>query len=288
MADGRPRVALDGLTAVRVWVLGSGSRGNALLVEASGTRLLVDAGFLPRPLGARLAAVGHRPEQVHAVVVTHEHEDHAKGAPDGARRFGWQLHASHGTIAAMPALADAGATGFAPGASFAVGHLVVETVKVPHDAGGPVAVVVSDPKTGARCGVATDLGTIPAALLTAFRDLDILVLESNHDEAMLEAGPYPPSVRARIASRTGHLSNRAAASAARALAHKGLRHLVLAHVSEKCNTPALARAATASALADSRFRGTLHVAPQDAPIGPFAPVATRVQVARQLELELLG
>jgi phosphoribosyl 1,2-cyclic phosphodiesterase len=169
-----------------------------------------------------------------------------------------------------------------------VGNLVVESVKIPHDAAAPVALVVADPVSGARCGIATDLGTIPAALMTAFRDLDVLVLESNHDEAMLAAGPYPPSVRDRIASRTGHLSNRVAASAARALAHKGLRHLVLAHVSEKCNTPSLARQATQAMIEGTRFRGALHVAPQDAPIGPFAPVITQVAVASQLELELLG
>jgi phosphoribosyl 1,2-cyclic phosphodiesterase len=273
---------------MKVWVLGSGSRGNAVLVEAANTRVLVDCGFMPRPLGARLSAVGAHPEEIHALVLTHEHEDHAKGAPAAVTKWGWSLHATHGTIAAMPALGAAGAQGFAAGATVRVGNLVVESVKIPHDAAAPVGLVVVDPSNGTRCGIATDLGTVPAAMLTAFRDLDILVLESNHDETMLANGPYPRVLQNRIASRTGHLSNRSAAAAARALSHRGLRHLVLAHVSEANNTPSLALETATTALAGSRFRGTLHVAPQDAPIGPFAPVRTQVAVANQLELELLG
>lgn len=271
---------------MRAWVLGSGSRGNAVLVECAGTRVLVDCGFSPRTLAGRLAAIGLRPEDIHAVVLTHEHQDHAKGAVAGATRFGWPVYATEGTLRALGPVPHA--TPFTPGATIAVGHAIVDSVRVPHDATQPVAVVVSDPGSGARCGVALDLGAVPAAMLSLFRTLDVLVLEANHDLAMLEAGPYPPAVRTRIASRSGHLSNADAARAVRAFAHRGLRHVVLAHVSETCNTPALAIATVRDALAGSKFRGAVHAAPPDGPIGPFAAVTTRIAAPHQFELGLLA
>lgn len=271
---------------MRVWVLGSGSRGNAVLVECAGTRLLVDCGFAPRTLAGRLAAIGFAPADVHAVVLTHEHQDHAKGAAAGAARFGWRVHATDGTLRALGDVPNAAP--FPAGATVAVGHAVVETVRVPHDAAQPVALVVSDPAGGARCGVAFDLGHVPAAMLPCFRDLDVLVLESNHDPDLLAAGPYPPSVRARIASRVGHLSNPDAGRAIRAFAHRGLRHVVLAHLSETSNTPAVALATVRDVLAGSKFRGTLHTAPPDGPIGPFAPVRTRIAAPAQFELGLFA
>lgn len=271
---------------MRVWVLGSGSRGNAVLVECAGTRLLVDCGFSPRTLAGRLAAIGRTPSDVHAVVLTHEHLDHAKGAAAGAAQWGWRVHASEGTLRALGEVPNA--EPFTPGATVAVGGAVIETLRIPHDAAQPVAVVVADPGASTRCGVALDLGHVPAAMLTAFRDLDVLVFEANHDPALLAAGPYPPSVRARIEGRQGHLSNPDAARAIRAFAHRGLRHVVLAHLSEHCNTPSAARAAVAQALEGSRFRGQLHVAPADGPIGPFAPTATRIGAPEQFELGLFG
>lgn len=271
---------------MRVWVLGSGSRGNAVLVECAGTRLLVDCGFSARTLAGRLAAVGMSPRDVHATVLTHEHQDHAKGAAAAASAWGWQVVASAGTLAALPPMD--GAVAVAPGATVAVGHAVVETVRVPHDAAQPIAVVVRDPEDRARCGVALDLGHVPAGLLTAFKSLDILVFEANHDADMLASGPYPPSVQARIRGRTGHLDNASCARAVRAFAHRGLRHVVLAHVSETCNTATLARTAVQAALVGTKFRGQVHVAPADGPIGPFAPVATRVAAPVQFELGLLA
>jgi phosphoribosyl 1,2-cyclic phosphodiesterase len=271
---------------MRVWVLGSGSRGNAVLVECAGTRLLVDCGFSPRTLAGRLAAVGFAPADIHATVLTHEHQDHAKGAAAASAQWGWQVVASPGTLAALPSLV--GAQPVVPGGTVAVGHAIVETVRVPHDAAQPMAVVVRDPDGAARCGVAVDLGHVPAGLLTAFKDLDVLVFEANHDADLLASGPYPPSVQARISGRAGHLDNATAARAVRACAHRGLRHVVLAHLSDTCNTPTLARSAVLAALAGTRFRGQVHTAPADGPIGPFAPVATRVASPVQFELGLLA
>lgn len=271
---------------MRVWVLGSGSRGNAVLVECAGTRLLVDCGFSPRSLAGRLAAIGFRPADVHAVVLTHEHLDHAKGAAAGAAQWGWTVHATAGTLAALGPVPNAHS--FAPGATVAVGHAVVETLRIPHDAAQPVAVVVADPSGGARCGVALDLGHVPAAMLTAFRELDLLVFEANHDADRLATGPYAPALKARVAGRQGHLSNDESARAIRAFAHRGLRHVVLAHLSEVNNTPALALATVQRALDGSRFRGALHTAPPDGPIGPFAPSRTRIGAPVQFELGLFA
>jgi phosphoribosyl 1,2-cyclic phosphodiesterase len=260
---------------VRLWVLGSGSRGNAVLVESGETRVLVDAGFQPRELARRLGAVGIAPESVRACVVTHEHGDHVRGAAAAAAQWGWELHASAGTAQACAALLAAGARTFEPGATFAVGGIEVRTVPTPHDAAAPVAVVATATRSGARAGICYDLGHATDAVRVAMRELDVLVLEANHDEGMLRGGPYPPSVQGRIASRTGHLSNRAAAALARQCANPNLRHVVLAHLSEVCNDQAVAAAAVTEAMAGTRFRGKVHTAAQDACVGPFLPRATR-------------
>lgn len=269
---------------MRLWVLGSGSRGNAVLLECGDTRVLVDAGF-PAPIIAdRLARIGVPPESVTACVVTHEHHDHARGARSGARRWRWALHATHGTSAALPGLAHA--TRLEPGHPITVGSIELLPVEVPHDALEPVAIVATSTRSGVRMGIAYDLGHAPAALRRACADLDVLVLEANHDEGMLRAGPYPPSVQHRIAGPRGHLGNAAAARLAQDAAHAALHHLVLAHLSEQCNDARTAMTAVASALAPTRFTGTVHVAPQDGVLGPFTARVERTRRAQQLSLGL--
>lgn len=268
---------------MRVWVLGSGSRGNAVLLECGDTRLLVDAGFAPRELAARLAVIGVAPQSIEACVITHEHADHVKGAGVAARRWGWQLFATPGTAAGCPALVAADARTVEAGAGFAVGQFDVATVPVSHDAADPVAVVVTARATGARAAVCYDLGFAGDAVRQGLKDLDVLVLESNHDDAMLRSGPYPPVVQQRIASRHGHLSNSAAARVARECVTPNLRHLVLAHLSQQCNDGRLARQAMSAALARTRFRGVVDAAAQDAVCGPFLPRGVRqAPVAEQL------
>lgn len=270
---------------MRVWVLGSGSRGNATVVDNGGTRVVVDAGFSPRELARRFGAAGIAPQSVEAVIVTHEHDDHVKGAWAAARKWGWTVHATAGTIAASPALQAGRVTPFAAGATLTFGALQAVTVPTPHDACEPVAVILTDVPSGARVGIATDLGRETDRLRSALRELDVLVLESNHDEVLLQRGPYPVSVRRRIASASGHLSNVAAAALARSCAHAGLQHLVLAHLSERCNTPDHALAAVASALSRSRFRGRVSAAAQDAVCGAFVS-ASRAAKTVQLALGL--
>lgn len=271
---------------MRLWVLGTGSRGNALLLECGDSRLLIDAGFPARVLGDRLSAIGVAPESIEAVVLTHEHTDHVRGAAAGARKWGWTLHASEGTVRAYPELDAADVGTFESGATHTVGAFDVRTVPVSHDAEEPVAVVVTARRSGTRVGVAYDLGCVSETVRSAFADLDLLVIEANHDGGMLRSGPYPVCVQQRIASRSGHLSNRAAASLVRGCVHPGLGQVVLAHLSDSCNTADLARDAIVSALAGTRFRGYLDVARQDLVAGPYVPRVHERRHVQQLALEL--
>ena len=270
---------------MKVWVLGSGSRGNATVIDNGSTRVLVDAGFSSRELKRRLATAGIAPESIEAVIVTHEHNDHMCGAARSAHRWNWALHATAGTVQGAPELVDADVRTFDSGAMLTFGTMNVHTVPISHDATEPIGVVATDIVSGARAAVVLDLGRMTPQLRDAIRDLDILVLESNHDEAMLARGPYPISVQRRIAGASGHLSNRDAAMIARTCAHSGLQHLVLAHLSEQCNTPDHALASVSAALARSRFRGRVTAAQQDVVHGAFV-AGRRGGRAQQLALAL--
>jgi phosphoribosyl 1,2-cyclic phosphodiesterase len=247
---------------VQVTVLGSGSRGNALVIESGGHRVLVDAGFSARALATRLAAARIAPESIDALLLTHEHDDHASGAVAASARWGWPVVATAGTLAALPALPRA-ATTVLGAAGAAVGPLRLDGVPVPHDAREPVAVLCTDTGSGARCGIVTDAGRVPEGLADRLGRLDILVVEANHDAARLAAGPYPAMLKRRIAGGAGHLNNAQAARLAGACVRAGLGAVVLAHLSETNNTPQLAVQAVRTALraAGWRPRG-LHVAAQ--------------------------
>ncbi len=226
--------------------LGSGSKGNALLVESGRTRVLVDCGFGPRETAARLDRLDVAPESVTAVLVTHEHADHVGGAAACAARFGWTIHASHGTASAARQLAEVAVRRFDSHAPFAVGELEIHPYPVPHDAREPTQFVFSD--GSARLGVLTDAGVLTPHIVAMLADCAALVLECNHDADMLARGRYPPPLKQRIAGGFGHLENAAAASLLRAMDVSKLRHVVAAHLSEENNTPALARSALAEAL----------------------------------------
>jgi phosphoribosyl 1,2-cyclic phosphodiesterase len=230
---------------MRLQILGTGSRGNAMLLEAGDTRLLIDAGFMPRTLARRLRAVKVPPESIDAVVVTHEHADHAGGVAANVERHGWRVYATRGTLANAPDLQAAApsASIITPGASTAIGGIDILPVRISHDAAEPVAIVATDRATGYRTGIVYDLGLPTDSLRKAFAHLDTLVVEANYDPTMLRVGPYPPVVQRRIAGTRGHLSNGAAATFVANVRHRGLRQVVLAHLSENCNTPDLALAA---------------------------------------------
>jgi len=242
---------------LRFTSLASGSQGNCLVVEAGATRVLVDCGLSPRETRRRLARRGLEPEALRAILVTHEHDDHAGGAFAFAAEHGVEVVLTRGTLHAQRETQASGRAdaldderlrlrlidGREP---FAIDDLEVRPFTVPHDAREPVQFVLSD---GARrLGVLTDLGTPTPHVIDMLSGCDALVLECNHALDLLWSGGYPRWLKARIAGPLGHLDNDAAASLLAALDRSRLRHVIAAHLSEQNNRPELARAALAGVL----------------------------------------
>jgi phosphoribosyl 1,2-cyclic phosphodiesterase len=254
---------------VKLTVLGSGSRGNAIAIVADGRTLLIDAGFGPRSLARRAKSVGIRLRTLDGVLLTHEHGDHARGAAALARYLGCPVYASPGTLRSLgPRLAGVTTRPIRPEYdTVVIGPFQVAAARTSHDAAEPLAVAID--AAGRRVGIAYDLGVPTRAVRDLLRDCGCLVVETNHDEAMLAAGPYPLAVQRRIAGVGGHLSNRAAANLVHELYHDALETVVLAHLSDRCNTPALAEAAVSSMLRRCRFRGRVVVALQWTPLAPM-------------------
>lgn len=228
--------------------LGSGSQGNALVVEAGGTRVLLDCGFATKATVERLSRLGIAPEQLDAIVVTHEHGDHVAGAFRFARRHNLTVFLTHGTHAAttrnsppLPAcrLIDSHT-------AFAIGDLEIQPFPVPHDAREPVQYVFSNGRH--RLGVLTDTGSITPHIVDVLRHCDALMLECNHDAALLAASDYPPSLIRRISGRFGHLDNETSASLLGQIDTRRLQHLIAAHLSQQNNRPQLAISTLAAAL----------------------------------------
>jgi len=233
---------------MRFCSLGSGSGGNATVVEASSgittSRLLIDCGFSLRELESRLSRTGLVCDDLDAVFVTHEHGDHIGCALALARRHGLPLWMSRGTWRAIGQPELPGLLQFArDGQAIALGDLQLMPYTVAHDAQEPLQLCCSDGNH--RLGVLTDVGSITPHLLAHLQGCDALLLECNHDSALLAASRYPASLKARIGGRLGHLSNDTAAQILAACLHGGLKHLVAAHLSAQNNTPGLARAALA-------------------------------------------
>ena len=280
---------------LRITVLGSGSRGNAILIDGTdGTdgAVLVDAGFGPRSLVRRLNAAGRRPEEISALVLTHEHTDHASGAAAACARWGWPLYGSAGTLEALgvgsgTVVSPREARVFTADGPTAIGGFLLETTSVPHDARDCRALVFTDIRSGARAGVAMDVGQVPEALPLAFARLDLIAVESNHDEQLLASGPYPWSLKQRISGGLGHLSNGAAAAFVSACAHRGLRGVLLTHLSETNNRPALAIERSRDALRRAGWtRDALSAASQHIPLAPMTSSGAAAWLARASQLSL--
>ena len=228
--------------------LGSGSEGNALVIEVGDTRVLVDCGFRVRDTVARLARLGVAADSIDAILVTHEHADHIGGVAGFAARYRVPVWLTFGTLemagerfARLPQV-----YGFDSHDVFAVGMVEVRPFPVPHDAREPVQFVVGDGVH--RLGILTDIGVTTRYVEASLSGCDALVLECNHDLGMLEGGDYPWPLKQRIASRLGHLHNEAAAALLAALDTSRLLHVVAAHLSQQNNTPDKARAALSKAL----------------------------------------
>jgi phosphoribosyl 1,2-cyclic phosphodiesterase len=227
--------------------LGSGSEGNALLVQAGGTTIMIDCGFGINETLRRCARLGLAPEAVDAIIITHEHGDHIGGAPRLARRFDIPVWLTFGTLSATESRWD-GCTlrGFDSQDAFLVGELEVQPFPVPHDAREPAQMTVTDGTR--RLGVLTDVGETTAHIEASLAHCDALFLEANHCEHLLAQSAYPPSLKARISGRFGHLSNTASAALLARVAGSQLQRVVAAHLSRQNNRPDLAQAAFAGAL----------------------------------------
>lgn len=232
--------------ALRAASLGSGSSGNATVVEGAGTRLLIDCGFGPRVTERRLRAVDVDPATLDAVVVTHEHEDHLRGLVRFADRHDLPVHATHGTLRALgerPQRAQV----FDAHRPLRLGGLTLEPFPVVHDATEPCQFVVSN---GARrLGLLTDSGTVTPHIIEMLGACDGLLLECNHDPDMLRAGPYPYWLQQRISGSWGHLSNEQAGTLLQALDVVRLQWVLAGHLSERNNSAEAVHNALAPALA---------------------------------------
>lgn len=240
---------------VSVSVLASGSRGNSTIVQSSSTRILVDAGISCREIFKRLKAAGEDPHSLSAVVITHEHSDHVYGLATLAKKLGVPIFMTGATHQAW-ARSVRDATGeppqttciefFSAGHRFRIGDIDVMPFTIPHDAADPVGFAFR--VEGVKVAIATDLGYIPPSVCDQLQGCDVLVLESNHDLEMLRGGPYPWSVKQRVMSRVGHLSNDALAQFFVNDYDGSASYIVLAHLSEQNNHPEIARRAAEVAL----------------------------------------
>lgn len=263
---------------VSVSLLASGSKANCALVASSTTRILIDAGLSCRETLKRLRALGERPDQLSAILITHEHSDHVAGLPRLAAKLNlpvfvtnpthqaWSraLRDDDGELPQLPKLEH-----FASGRGFQIGDIAVTPFTIPHDAVDPVGFTFR--VEGVKIGYATDLGYMPVSVRDHLRGCDVLVLESNHDLEMLRSGPYPWSVKQRVMSRVGHLSNDALAEFFSSDYDGGAAYVILAHLSEQNNHPEIARAAAEHALRDRQglWQNRVMLASQSDALAPI-------------------
>jgi len=253
-------------TVVRISILGSGSGGNCTLVSTERTHVLIDAGFSRRETLKRLALAGESIDAVDAILISHEHTDHINGLPRLASQWKSPVFLNARTRLAL------GATGeelprvepFVVGQTFTVGDITINSFTIPHDAADPVGFTFE--AEGIKIALVTDLGYMPENVRDAVRGAHCLILESNHDLEMLKLGPYPWSLKQRVLSRVGHLSNDGLAEFLQGDFDGAAAHLVLAHLSENNNLPEVALLSAQQALERRPTPPQVQVAPQDRPL----------------------
>lgn len=231
---------------MRFAYLGSGSRGNSALVQHLGTTLMIDCGFNLTNAQRRLARLQVSPHDIDAVLVTHEHGDHISGVAALARRYNMPVWMTAGTRAGWKQTRGVKVKIFNAHEQFSVGDILVRPYPVPHDAREPSQFVLDDGQH--RIGVLSDAGHVTPHMRESLNGCHGLMLECNHDVEMLANGPYPPALRERVGGDYGHLSNMQAAGLLRSIDTRQLHQLVIAHISAKNNTNALAQGAVSQAL----------------------------------------
>jgi phosphoribosyl 1,2-cyclic phosphodiesterase len=249
--------------------LGSGSAGNSYYFESDGTAILVDAGFGPRETKKRLEQAGRSIESVRGIVITHEHYDHIRGAASLSRKLHVPIYLTQGTLdASRIDPAEAQTVIFENNSTFTIGELNVHAQRTVHDARDPACFVI-EARDGTRVGLASDLGFVNPDVIKHLRDCDGLFFESNHDLDMLRMGTYPWSLKRRIMSRFGHLSNDDAMTAVQRMLGADLKTLCLIHLSEKNNHEGIVRDMAAGLLARNGVQLELGIARQDAATGVY-------------------
>jgi phosphoribosyl 1,2-cyclic phosphodiesterase len=249
--------------------LGSGSAGNSYYFESDGTAILVDAGFGPRETKKRLELAGRSIESVRGMVITHEHYDHIRGAASLSRKLHVPIYLTQGTLdASRIDPTEAQTVIFENNSTFTIGELNVHAQRTVHDARDPACFVI-EARDGTRVGLASDLGFVNPDVIKHLRDCDGLFFESNHDLDMLRMGTYPWSLKRRIMSRFGHLSNDDAMTAVQRMLGADLKTLCLIHLSEKNNHEAIVRDMAAGLLARNGVQLELGIARQDAATGVY-------------------
>jgi len=257
---------------VTVSVLGSGSRGNTTFIKTEQVRLLIDAGMSRRETARRLVMIGEDPDGIDAVLITHEHNDHAAGLKTLMKDLPVQAHLTYGALRALDTdqyeLSGSKFVRVIPGVAVTVGDAEVLPFRVPHDAAEPVAFSVTC--GGIKITQLTDIGYMPDFVTEQLHGSHILILESNHDLEMLRVGPYPWSLKQRLIGRYGHLSNAAVGKFIREQYDGIAEVLLLAHLSSKNNHPELARREAAHALRDRGFcTDRVRLTHQDQPTEPI-------------------
>jgi phosphoribosyl 1,2-cyclic phosphodiesterase len=249
-----------------VTVLCSGSIGNSILVSSNGSGILVDAGLSCRELGRRLSLFGAEPTQIEAVVLTHEHTDHTRGA----RRFCVEqripIYATRGTLALTP-LEGVETNVISAGKDFLIGPFTVSPFKVRHLAAEPVAVSVSCGQR--RTGIATDLGSVTTEVVKAMSGADLMLVESNYDQQMLVSGDYPGFLKRAIGGDHGHLSNDDAATLSSKATSERTSGIVLVHLSRDNNTPEKALETVSERVRATGRKTRVDVAKHSECLGPF-------------------
>ena len=238
---------------MKVCVLGSGSEGNATLVFSDDTALLVDAGFSAKELERRMSLIGFNPEDVNAILISHEHGDHIKGASVFARRYSTPVYLTAGTAANSNGLAKGRGISksiIAAEETFRIGDIELEPFTVPHDAAEPVAFTIRS--DGKNVVILTDIGCVTVRAVEKLRKASLAVLESNHDPELLRNGPYPWHLKERISGNQGHLSNDQCSELLEHAGGNGLETVIFAHISRTNNNADKVREATNGFFSEGR------------------------------------